>query len=289
MEDQGLGGTPRGYKGYSYEVAYVLGGTAWVVYKDGEFAQQGTIVGKDLAAADSAARDWIDYIVATDQDGNSIPDAEEIVQDETPNYTKDYTGWECKSQSTSWSGKISEFSTIFGDGYYLDENKKGDILNLDANDSLDIVMPDAYKMHLRVTFRSQDSYTFQPSGKKRDTANIYLEGGDSFSLSIRNDEVRASLIQGSVERIDATQLADYNREGVRKTITVRVVMFEICTKTQQLGGGGGGGGGGREIEEDDTKSDFHDTLWMILGGIVLLLLVSYALNTTSEAVSSTSQ
>ena len=288
-EEPGLGGTARSYNGYTYEVGLIMGDTVWVVYNsDGTMVQQGQIVGKDLEAGASAARDWIDYIVATDSDGNAIPDHEEIIQDETPNYTGDYSGWECESQSTSWSGPISEFSTIGGDGYYLSDNKKGDILNLDANDSVDIVMPDGYKMHLRATFRSQDSYTFQPSGKTRDTANIYLEGGDSFSVSIRNDEVRTSLIQNSVERIDNTQLADYNREGVRKTVTLRVVMFEICTKSMQNGGGGGGGGGGG-TDEDDTESDFHDTLWVILGGIVLLLLVSYALNTTSEAVSSTSQ
>ena len=267
----------RAYNGFYYGVAVLPDGYAhWVVYdQNGQLAQNGAIANKDVAAAESAARDWIDYIVAVDRDGNLIPDDEEVFQNESGSFYGDYSGSDCKSQSLSWQ---QDFISIRSDGYFLQDNIKGDILNLDANDEILMTLPQGYKMKVNIVFKSQDAYGIGKRGIVRDNATLYLEGGDTLNVAIMNDEVSASFIQNGVEKIDPDNLSDYNADGVRKSVTLRMVLFEICTVRKS------------EEDEDDTDNgddadDFvfdKDLLFMILGGLVIIIIAGYVINTTSE-------
>jgi hypothetical protein len=96
-------------------------------------------------------------------------------------------------------------------------------------------------------------------------------------MTILNDEVTASLIQNGQERINPDNLVDYNTEGKRKTVTLVMKMFEICTPKE-----------GDDFVQDDEVSiglPFdNDMLLFVLGGLVLLIIAGYVINTTSEVM-----
>jgi hypothetical protein len=264
------------YRSYYYEVAMVgRADSAWAVYNaDGQAVEGGTIIGGSLEAARQSARDWIDNIMATDLDGNQIPDEEELVQDESPSFDGDYTNSICKSQPKVWT---QPFIIISSDGYFLQENKVGDTLRLDNNDLMSMTLPTGYKMQVNVVFKSQEEYGLGERQRTIDRATLYLEGGDSLSVTILNDEVTASLIQNGQERINPDNLVDYNTEGKRKTVTLVMKMFEICTPKE-----------GDDFVQDDEVSiglPFdNDMLLFVLGGLVLLIIAGYVINTTSEVM-----
>jgi hypothetical protein len=255
------------YRSYYYEVAMVgRADSAWAVYNaDGQAVEGGTIIGGSLEAARQSARDWIDNIMATDLDGNQIPDEEELVQDESPSFDGDYTNSICKSQPKVWT---QPFIIISSDGYFLQENKVGDTLRLDNNDLMSMTLPTGYKMQVNVVFKSQEEYGLGERQRTIDRATLYLEGGDSLT---------ASLIQNGQERINPDNLVDYNTEGKRKTVTLVMKMFEICTPKE-----------GDDFVQDDEVSiglPFdNDMLLFVLGGLVLLIIAGYVINTTSEVM-----
>ena len=263
------------YRSYYYEVAMIARNSAWAVYdSDGVPVEGGTVVGGSLEAARQSARDWIDNITATDLDGNGIPDQEEIVQEESGSFDGDYTKLTCEAQTRTWR---QPFVIISSDGYFMQENMAGDTLKLDNNDLMSMTLPEGYKMQVNLQFNSQQEYGLGQRQRTIDRATLYLEGGDSLSVTILNDEVTASLIQNGQERINPDNLVDYNKEGKRKTIILVMKMFEICT-TEDVD----------FVQEEEEKSESfgidHDVLLFVLGGLVLLIIAGYVINTTSEVM-----
>ena len=88
-----------------------------------------------------------------------------------------------------------------------------------------------------------------------------------------------TLFQNGSEKINADNLRDYNATLVRKAVTLRMVSFEICTMKQ--------------VDDDDFVQDGDDStgfsldndmLLFVLGGLVLLIIAGYVINTTSEVM-----
>jgi len=257
------------YKGYFYQVAMFNRDAVWVVSDANEtILEQGTIVNGTLQAAEQSARDYIDNILE-----NPLP---EIAEDETDRFVQDYTKSTCKAQRRSW---VQPFIVMSSDGYFLQENLQGDLLRLDANDMVDMTLPDGYKMKVNISFKGQEDFGFGRGQRTYDSATLYLEGGDSLSVSVLNDEASATLFQNGEEKINSSNLADYNESLVRKTITLRMVSFEICTPI------GGTDDDDDFVQETDGFSLDNDMLLFVLGGLVLLIIAGYVLNTTSEVMS----
>ena len=257
------------YNGYFYQIAMVGRDAVYVVLDaDGNILTQGAITDGTLQAAEQSAKDFIDQYVPEDEP--------EIAVNETSGFVGDYTNSTCKAQSRNWN---QDFIVLSSDGYFLQDNIKGDTLNLDANDMIDMTMPEGYKMKVQIAFKGQNEYGLGVGQKTYDSATLYLEGGDFLSVSIRNDEVTTTLFQNGSEKINADNLRDYNATLVRKAVTLRMVSFEICTMNQ--------------VENDDFVQDENgstgfsldnDMLLFVLGGLVLLIIAGYVINTTSEVM-----
>lgn len=256
------------YKGYFYQMAIILRDAVWVVTDVNErIIGEGSIVDGTLEAAEQAAKDFIDQYVPEEEP--------EIAENETSGFVGDYTNSTCVAQTRNWN---QDFIVLSSDGYFLQDNVKGDLLRLDANDMVDITMPRGYKMKVQIAFRGQDEYGFGRRQQTYDSATLYLEGGDFLSVSIRNDEVTTTLFQNGAEKINSENLMDYNKTLVRKAVTLRMVSFEICTVNQD---------DDDFVQDEDDSTGFsldNDMLLFVLGGLVLLIIAGYVINTTSEVM-----
>jgi hypothetical protein len=257
------------YNGLLYQVAVIGREAVWVVTDANErVIGDGAITDGTLEAAEQSAKDFIDQYV---------PEVEpEIAENEASGFSGDYTNSTCKAQSRNWN---QDFIVLSSDGYFLQDNVKGDILNLDANDMIDMTMPQGYKMKVQIAFKGQEDYGLGVRQKTYDSATLYLEGGDFLSVSIRSDEVVTTLFQNGSEKINADNLRDYNATLVRKAVTLRMVSFEICTMKQD--------DDDDFVQDEDDSTGFsldNDMLLFVLGGLVLLIIAGYVINTTSEVM-----
>ena len=256
------------YNGYFYQVAMFGRDAVWVVLDGSVPITQGTITDGTLEAAEQSAKDFIDQYVPAEEP--------EIAVNETAGFVGDYTNSTCKAQTRNWN---QDFIVLSSDGYFLQDNIKGDILSLDANDMVDMTMPQGYKMKVQIAFKGQNEYGLGVRQQTYDSATLYLEGGDFLSVSIRNDEVTTTLFQNGSEKINADNLRDYNATLVRKAVTLRMVSFEICTMNQVEGDD--------FVQDENESSGFsldNDMLLFVLGGLVLLIIAGYVINTTSEVM-----
>lgn len=280
------------YRGYNYEAVIFPGGidpftgqrrndqAVWVVYDTDGTTQlrNGSIDNGTLEAAIQSARDFIDEWISGEAGPDLVPEEEQVVQYEDSGYNLDYTKSKCIAQSRTWN---LDFVQLTADGYFLQDNIKGNVLSLDNNDSVNMTLPIGHKMKIKVVFRYQEAYGFGQPSYTSDKATLYLEEGDTVSIYVRNGDVDASITQGGQEKIDRGMLKDYSSTGVRHTVMLTMQEYEICSPDQGENGGGGENG---ENGGEDTPSDTNEILWMVLGGLVLFVIAGYVINTTSEVI-----
>ena len=258
------------YNGFYYSITMYGNGTPeweWVVY-DAAGTEQTRGISSDGNIAKASA---VDYIDSTESSDPPIPDWDdefsEIAQGEESFYSNDYTDLKCVSQTKSW---LLDFITIRG----VPGGSQAK-LNIKKNSGGTISMPVNYRMKIQIQIEATSFVLADASYSE--SVNVALESNDYLDVMNDDNNLVMSLIQNGQEVISSANLETLNQNYARFEISMTMTSFQICHAAGEDNGDNGNGNG----NGDEGVSLSQDQLWMILGGLMLLLILGYIWNTTA--------
>jgi len=150
-------------------------------------------------------------------------------------------------------------------------------------------IPEGVKIPVLITIEAIDE-SF-PAGTRHDdykeSHTVYLEGGDSLEISSNGISISLSITRDGSEIVDQLSVSNLHTKYTKSGVEVQVGQIQGCTTSEVIvtecdeGFEMNEEGECVEIQEETEGMD-NDTLWMILGFLVLLILGGWILHTTKE-------
>ena len=208
------------------------------------------------------------------------------------------TGLNCGTRSTDWS----QMSTA---SYWLEGaaqgRMQGSTLSLISSEVLDSWMPtnsvdsvnavvaeNAY-VNLNIHYSARDAVGYQGLEDTSFSFSVCLEAGDSLNASVGESSVLSfSVGKNGVECLNYSEFSAANAIWSKFTIAITIEKAYSCSPERESepdqwtqedpidDGEGSGGSDGTTGGFEWTQSDS----WVLLGGIVIVLLVGFVMNTT---------
>ena len=155
---------------------------------------------------------------------------------------------------------------------FLTDSTKSDVLVIGP-------VPEGIKIPVSVTIEAIDE-SF-PAGTRnedyKESHTVYLEGGDVLELASNGVAISLSITRDGSEIVDQLSVSNLHAKYTKSGVEVKVGQIQSCT----ISGENEEEDSEEETEEEMVQTD-KDTLWMILGFLVLLILGGWILHTTKE-------
>jgi len=153
------------------------------------------------------------------------------------------------------------------------------------SDEISITLPPDWVGQFKISVVAKDN-SLPAAMRRADHAeqfNVTLRGGDS--LYIGNGSI--SIVKNGTERVDPFEFNEMVALYDEVNVTLTVIGLWDCEPAPSNGNGENGdnneGNGTDNGDSDEDEGGWsQDTLWMILGGLVIFLMVGYFLNTSKE-------
>ena len=151
-------------------------------------------------------------------------------------------------------------------------------------------IPEGVKIPVLITIEAIDE-SF-PAGTRNEDYNeshtVYLEDGDSLEIASNGVSISFSIIRDGSEIVDQFSVSNLHSKYTKSGVEVKVGQIQSCTKEvivtdEECEEGFEMNEEGECVEiQEETEGMDNDTLWTILGFLVLLVLGGWILHTTRE-------
>jgi len=162
-----------------------------------------------------------------------------------------------------FDGEVLEFQSPQADGYFQ-------------------ALPyfEASRMELDIQISARNPENELDPQRWEEKFSITLETGDSFTLDVVSNAMSMSLIKNGKEFLDANEIDTVSNMYNEFYVIVKLKSYQECTLIQEQGGGG-------EDEDSSTTDDDDDdtegvSLYVILGGLVAFIILSFIISTTGD-------
>jgi len=198
-------------------------------------------------------RNWEDYICESKKAGRNF---EKTLRDAG---VIDYSG------AIVFNGETLEFQSSQSDGYfqalpYFEASRMQIDIQISAKNPLNELDPERWEEKFSIT----------------------LETGDSFTLDVMSDAIGMSLIKNGNEFLDPNEINTVSDMYSQFNVVIKLKSYQECSLIQEDNGDGdydNGDGEGEEEKIDDTESI---SLYVILGGLVAFVILSFIVSTTGD-------
>ena len=152
-------------------------------------------------------------------------------------------------------------------------------------------IPEGVLIPVSITIEAIDE-SFPAATRNEDyneSHTVYLEDGDSLEIASNGISISLSIIRDGSEIVDQFSVSNLHSTYTKSGVEIKVGRIQSCTKSEVIvtdeeceeGFEMHEEGECVEIQEETEGMD-NDTLWMILGFLVLLVLGGWILHTTRE-------
>lgn len=161
-----------------------------------------------------------------------------------------------------FDGEVLEFQSPQADGYFQ-------------------ALPyfEASRMELDIQISARNPENELDPQRWEEKFSITLETGDSFTLDVVSNAMSMSLIKNGKEFLDANEIDTVSNMYNEFYVIVKLKSYQECTLIQEQGGGGGEDDEPPTTDDDDTEGV---SLYVILGGLVAFIILSFIISTTGD-------
>lgn len=161
-----------------------------------------------------------------------------------------------------FDGEVLEFQSPQADGYFQ-------------------ALPyfEASRMELDIQISARNPENELDPQRWEEKFSITLETGDSFTLDVVSNAMSMSLIKNGKEFLDANEIDTVSNMYNEFYVIVKLKSYQECTLIQEQGGGGGEDDDPPTTDNDDTEGV---SLYVILGGLVAFIILSFIISTTGD-------
>lgn len=223
-----------------------------------------------------------------DRDFNPDTPTENIPQnviDEPMNPQFTYRNWENYKCESKRAGR--EFAKTLRDNGVIDYAGAlvfdGEVLEYQSPqaDGYFQALPyfEASRMELDIQISARNPENELDPERWEEKFSITLETGDSFTLDVVSNGMSMSLIKNGKEFLDANEIDTVSNMYNEFYVIVKLKSYQECTLIQEQGGGGGEDDEPPTTDDDDTEGV---SLYVILGGLVAFIILSFIISTTGD-------